>query len=105
MKRWWRQRNQGLQVPRNLQQKKQSLVGNCCTLLYSARRICPRNSVECLYGIMKLIPNENTTRRGRIRNPSCCLRVGTERFYHKGKLPPTGGSASEVNVIRRAWKF
>ncbi|XP_028788541.1 cysteine-rich receptor-like protein kinase 10 isoform X3 [Neltuma alba] len=66
--------------------------GSLYTLVQCTPNLSQQFCSKCLYGIMNLLPKENTTRRGRIQNPSCGLRFGEDRFYYKGDQPPSTAS-------------
>ncbi|KAI9124297.1 hypothetical protein K1719_005597 [Acacia pycnantha] len=59
------------------------------TLVQCTPDLSPQFCSKCLYGLIKLIPSNDTLLRGRILNPSCNLEFRGYRFYYKDNKPPT----------------
>ncbi|KAK4258921.1 hypothetical protein QN277_005316 [Acacia crassicarpa] len=59
------------------------------TLVQCTPDLSPQFCSKCLYGLIKLIPSNDTVLGGRILNPSCNLGFRGYRFYYKGNLPPS----------------
>ncbi|KAK4258908.1 hypothetical protein QN277_005304 [Acacia crassicarpa] len=63
--------------------------GSLYTLVQCTPDLSPQFCRKCLYGLIKLIPTNETGDSRRIQNPSCNLRIERDRFYYKGDQPPS----------------
>ncbi|XP_028776276.1 cysteine-rich receptor-like protein kinase 10 [Neltuma alba] len=70
--------------------------GSVYTLVQCTPDLPSQLCSECLHGMIELIPTPHSGMRGRILNPSCNLRLDTERFYYKGNQPPSDVSSTQA---------
>ncbi|KAI9123701.1 hypothetical protein K1719_005001 [Acacia pycnantha] len=71
--------------------------GSLYTLVRCTTDLSPQFSSKCLYGLINLIPSNDTILSGRILNPSCNLRFQLDsRFYYKDNQPPSDLSSQGI---------